>query len=161
MTGKDTAADVREKVDAVLGRPGVPAASGAVRIARATVHHIELPWSAGAELVVGNTLVVVHAGRRVPHRARTNAVLLPHVIRYNGTVPTKLTGWPKYENYRAPERFQDIARTLGLPAAHPQEGVSASTSAPSQGPVRTGEPAATARPRSGGRPRVAGRRARP
>ncbi|MFF8670062.1 bifunctional acetaldehyde-CoA/alcohol dehydrogenase [Streptomyces sp. NPDC015242] len=54
---------------------------------------------------------------------RTNAVLLPHVIRYNGTVPTKLTGWPKYENYRAPERFQDIARTLGLPAATPREGV--------------------------------------
>ncbi|MEU3795255.1 bifunctional acetaldehyde-CoA/alcohol dehydrogenase [Streptomyces fructofermentans] len=54
---------------------------------------------------------------------RTNAVLLPHVIRYNGTVPTKLTGWPKYENYRAPERFQDIARALGLPAATPQEGV--------------------------------------
>ncbi|MDF3140302.1 MULTISPECIES: bifunctional acetaldehyde-CoA/alcohol dehydrogenase [unclassified Streptomyces] len=54
---------------------------------------------------------------------RTNAVLLPHVIRYNGTVPTKLTGWPKYENYRAPERFQGIARTLGLPAATPAEGV--------------------------------------
>ncbi|ODA70509.1 bifunctional acetaldehyde-CoA/alcohol dehydrogenase [Streptomyces sp. AVP053U2] len=54
---------------------------------------------------------------------RTNAVLLPRVIRYNGTVPTKLTGWPKYENYRAPERFQDIARTLGLPAATPAEGV--------------------------------------
>ncbi|GGS26718.1 aldehyde-alcohol dehydrogenase [Streptomyces aureoverticillatus] len=54
---------------------------------------------------------------------RTNAVLLPHVIRYNGTVPTKLTGWPKYENYRAPERFQDVARTLGLPATTAQEGV--------------------------------------
>jgi acetaldehyde dehydrogenase / alcohol dehydrogenase len=54
---------------------------------------------------------------------RTNAVLLPHVIRYNGTVPAKLTGWPKYEDYRAPERFQDIARTLGLPAATPGEGV--------------------------------------
>ncbi|WP_086868547.1 bifunctional acetaldehyde-CoA/alcohol dehydrogenase [Streptomyces viridochromogenes] len=56
---------------------------------------------------------------------RTNAVLLPHVIRYNGTVPTKLTGWPKYENYRAPERFQDIARTLGLPSATAAEGVEA------------------------------------
>ncbi|MGW6548037.1 bifunctional acetaldehyde-CoA/alcohol dehydrogenase [Streptomyces massasporeus] len=54
---------------------------------------------------------------------RTNAVLLPHVIRYNGTVPTKLTGWPKYEHYRAPERLQDIARALGLPAATPREGV--------------------------------------
>ncbi|GCB44078.1 alcohol dehydrogenase [Streptomyces sp. NL15-2K] len=53
----------------------------------------------------------------------SDQVLLPHVIRYNGTVPTKLTGWPRYENYRAPERFQDIARTLGLPAATPTEGV--------------------------------------
>ncbi len=54
---------------------------------------------------------------------RTNAILLPHVIRYNGTVPAKLTGWPKYESYRAPERFQDIARALGLPASTPAEGV--------------------------------------
>ncbi|ARP73376.1 bifunctional acetaldehyde-CoA/alcohol dehydrogenase [Streptomyces pluripotens] len=54
---------------------------------------------------------------------RTNAVLLPHVIRYNGTVPTKLTAWPKYENYRAPERFQEIAGVLGLPASTPHEGV--------------------------------------
>ncbi|WP_108952052.1 bifunctional acetaldehyde-CoA/alcohol dehydrogenase [Streptomyces fragilis] len=54
---------------------------------------------------------------------RTNAVLLPHVIRYNGTVPAKLTGWPKYESYRAPERFQEIARALGLPAATAAEGV--------------------------------------
>jgi len=37
---------------------------------------------------------------------RTNAILLPHVIRYNGTVPAKLTAWPKYERYVAPERYQ-------------------------------------------------------
>lgn len=54
---------------------------------------------------------------------RTNAILLPHVIRYNGRVPAKLTGWPKYESYRAPERFQDVARALGLPASTPAEGV--------------------------------------
>ncbi|MDH2430827.1 bifunctional acetaldehyde-CoA/alcohol dehydrogenase [Sphaerisporangium sp. TRM90804] len=54
---------------------------------------------------------------------RTNAVLLPHVIRYNGTVPAKLTGWPKYEHYRAPERFREIAQSLGLPAATPEQGV--------------------------------------
>ena len=33
------------------------------------------------------------------------------MIRYNGKVPTKLTSWPKYERYVAPERFQEIART--------------------------------------------------
>ncbi|MFI0897883.1 bifunctional acetaldehyde-CoA/alcohol dehydrogenase [Streptomyces sp. NPDC020983] len=54
---------------------------------------------------------------------RANAVLLPHVVRYNGSVPAKLTSWPKYETYRAPERFQDIARVLGLPAATPAEAV--------------------------------------
>ncbi|MFC4060541.1 bifunctional acetaldehyde-CoA/alcohol dehydrogenase, partial [Planomonospora corallina] len=54
---------------------------------------------------------------------RTNALLLPHVIRYNGTVPSKLSGWPKYEDYRAPERFCEIAQALGLPAGTPEEGV--------------------------------------
>ncbi|MBU8860278.1 MULTISPECIES: bifunctional acetaldehyde-CoA/alcohol dehydrogenase [unclassified Micromonospora] len=56
---------------------------------------------------------------------RTNAILLPHVIRYNGAVPSKLTGWPKYESYRAPQRFADIARTLGLHAATDAEAVEA------------------------------------
>ncbi len=54
---------------------------------------------------------------------RTNAILLPHVIRHNGQVPAKLTAWPKYERYVAPERFQQIAQALGLPARTPQEGV--------------------------------------
>ena len=65
--------------------------------------------------VIGSTYHLVHG--------RTNATLLPHVIRYNGTVPTKLTSWPKYESYVAPERFQQIAAMLGLPASTPAEGV--------------------------------------
>jgi len=56
---------------------------------------------------------------------RTNAVLLPHVIRYNGTVPSKLNGWPKYESYEAPERFAQIARHLGLPVDSVSHGVEA------------------------------------
>jgi len=64
---------------------------------------------------IGATCHLVHG--------RTNAVLLPHVIRYNGQIPTKLTSWPKYESYIAPERFQQIAQMLGLPAATPAEGV--------------------------------------
>ncbi|MFB7243998.1 bifunctional acetaldehyde-CoA/alcohol dehydrogenase [Streptomyces populi] len=54
---------------------------------------------------------------------RTNALLLPHVVRYNGSAPTKVTSWPKYHSYIAPERYQDIARMLGLPAETPEEGV--------------------------------------
>lgn len=54
---------------------------------------------------------------------RTNAILLPHVIRYNGTRPTKVATWPKYTSYVADKRFQDIARILGLPATTPEEAV--------------------------------------
>ncbi|MGQ0287462.1 bifunctional acetaldehyde-CoA/alcohol dehydrogenase [Pasteurellaceae bacterium 22721_9_1] len=54
---------------------------------------------------------------------RTNAILLPHVIRYNGTRPTKLATWPKYSSYVADKRYQDIAKMLGLPASTPAEGV--------------------------------------
>ena len=54
---------------------------------------------------------------------RTNALLLPHVIRYNGSAPGKVTSWPKYQSYAAPERFQQIATVLGLPAATPEQGV--------------------------------------
>ena len=43
---------------------------------------------------------------------RTNAILLPYVIRYNGTRPAKTATWPKYNYYRADEKYQDIARML-------------------------------------------------
>ena len=56
---------------------------------------------------------------------RTNAILLPYVIRYNGTRPAKTATWPKYNYYHADEKYQDIARLLGLPAATPEEAVSA------------------------------------
>ena len=57
-----------------------------------------------------------------PH-GRANAILLPHVIRYNGTVPQKLSTWPKYDYYKANEKYQDIAKLLGLKASTPEEGV--------------------------------------
>ena len=55
---------------------------------------------------------------------RANAILLPHVIEYNGdSNPSKFVIFPKYEKYIAPQKFQEIARALGLPASTPQEGV--------------------------------------
>ncbi len=56
---------------------------------------------------------------------RTCGILLPHVIRYNGTMPTKLAVWPKYEEYCADKKFQAIAKMLGLPHSTPEEGVNA------------------------------------
>ena len=55
---------------------------------------------------------------------RANAILLPHVIAYNGeTNPSKFMAWPKYGKFIAPERYQEIAKSLGLPAKTPEEGV--------------------------------------
>lgn len=55
---------------------------------------------------------------------RANAILLPHVIAYNGeTNPTKFMTWPKYGVFKAHERYQEIAKMLGLKASTPAEGV--------------------------------------
>ena len=106
----------------VNGTPGAPA----------TVAAREKMHNAGsiAGMAFGNAFLgIVHAmahtigGTFHLVHGRTNATLLPAVIRYNGTIPTKLTSWPKYEYYVAPERFQQIAKTLGLPAGTPEEGV--------------------------------------
>ena len=54
----------------------------------------------------------------------TNAILLPYVIRYNGQIPQEPTSWPKYNRYIAQERYQQLAKNLGVnPGKTPQEGV--------------------------------------
>ena len=78
---------------------------------------------ANAFLGVNHSLAhKIGAEFHVPH-GRANAILLPHVIRYNGTKPQKNSVWPKYNYYKADEKYQDIAKLLGLPASTPQEGV--------------------------------------
>lgn len=52
---------------------------------------------------------------------QTCAILLPHVIKYNGTQPTKLSVWPKYEEYQCDQKYLEICRTLGLKASTPEE----------------------------------------
>lgn len=54
---------------------------------------------------------------------RANAILLPHVIRYNATKPTKFTAFPKYNHFIADKRYAEIAMMLGLPARTTEEGV--------------------------------------
>ncbi|MDM8102222.1 MULTISPECIES: bifunctional acetaldehyde-CoA/alcohol dehydrogenase [Oceanobacillus] len=54
---------------------------------------------------------------------RANAILLPHVIRYNAKKPTKFVSFPKYEHFIADKRYAEIARVLGLPAATTKQGV--------------------------------------
>ncbi|PKM80111.1 MAG: bifunctional acetaldehyde-CoA/alcohol dehydrogenase [Firmicutes bacterium HGW-Firmicutes-14] len=58
---------------------------------------------------------------RIPH-GRANGVLLPYVINYNSSRPSKFASWPKYEHFIAPEKYRQIAQYLGLPAGTAAEG---------------------------------------
>ena len=49
----------------------------------------------------------------IPHGC-ANAILLPHVIRYNGVdCPTKFNSFPKYESYIVGDKIFDLMKTLG------------------------------------------------
>lgn len=54
---------------------------------------------------------------------RANAILMPHVIRYNAQKPSKFVSFPKYEHFIADKRYAEIAKELGLPANTTEEGV--------------------------------------
>ncbi|GEK91607.1 bifunctional acetaldehyde-CoA/alcohol dehydrogenase [Alkalibacterium kapii] len=54
---------------------------------------------------------------------RSNAILLPHVIRYNAKKPTKFVAFPKYEHFIADKRYAEIAKALQLPAETTEQGV--------------------------------------
>ncbi len=58
----------------------------------------------------------------IPH-GRANAILLPHVIEYNASKPSKFVSFPKYETFIADRRYAEIAKALGLPASTVEEGV--------------------------------------
>lgn len=58
----------------------------------------------------------------LPH-GRANAILLPHVIRYNAEIPTKFNPFPKYERYIAGQKYAEIAKNLGLPGSTVEERV--------------------------------------
>ena len=58
----------------------------------------------------------------LPH-GRTNAILLPYVIKYNSSRPTKFVSFPKYEFYIAAQKYANIAKRLGLKAETTEEGV--------------------------------------
>ncbi|HFI0795412.1 TPA: bifunctional acetaldehyde-CoA/alcohol dehydrogenase [Streptococcus suis] len=80
---------------------------------------------ANAFLGISHSMAHKIGGRFHTVHGRTNAILLPYVIRYNGTRPAKTATWPKYNYYKADEKYQDIARMLGLPCSTPEEAVAA------------------------------------
>ena len=54
---------------------------------------------------------------------RCNAILLPYVIRYNASSPTKFVSFPKYEYYIADEKYAMFAKKIGLEVKDTEDGV--------------------------------------
>lgn len=78
---------------------------------------------ANAFLGINHSLAHKLGGEFHIAHGRANAILLPHVIRYNATKPKKFASFPKYEKFIADKRYAEIAMALGLPARTPEEGV--------------------------------------
>lgn len=58
----------------------------------------------------------------LPH-GRINAILLPYVIKYNSSKPTKFVSFPKYEYFIADEKYATLAKKTGLKANTTKEGI--------------------------------------
>ena len=54
---------------------------------------------------------------------RINAILLPYVIKYNSTKPTKFVSFPKYEYFIADQKYADLSRRMNFPAYTNEEGI--------------------------------------
>ncbi|WP_172194755.1 bifunctional acetaldehyde-CoA/alcohol dehydrogenase [Saccharibacillus qingshengii] len=78
---------------------------------------------ANAFLGINHSLAHKWGGEYHTAHGRTNAILMPHVIRYNAKKPTKFASFPKYSHFIADERYAEIARILGMPARTTEEGV--------------------------------------
>jgi acetaldehyde dehydrogenase/alcohol dehydrogenase len=78
---------------------------------------------ANAFLGINHSLAHKWGGQYHTAHGRTNAILMPHVIRYNAEKPTKFASFPKYDHFVADKRYADIARLLGLPCSTTEEGV--------------------------------------
>jgi acetaldehyde dehydrogenase / alcohol dehydrogenase len=51
---------------------------------------------------------------------RANAIFLPHVLRYNASLPSKFMPAPGYSAYIAPEKYAEMSRILGF-GGHTEE----------------------------------------
>ncbi|HBY58918.1 MAG TPA: bifunctional acetaldehyde-CoA/alcohol dehydrogenase [Solibacterales bacterium] len=85
--------------------------------ARAMMHNAAaIAALAFSNASVGINHALAHAiGARfgIPH-GRANALMLPHVVRYNASTPTKFMPSPHVRGYSAPKKYATVADLLGL-----------------------------------------------
>ena len=106
---------------------------------------------------VGVSHALAHAvGARfgIAH-GRANAIFLPHVLRYNASLPRKFMPAPGYRTYVAPDKYAQMAWVHGL-GGHGEEERRDAPVRPGRGAARRGRDPALARRAGVGRGRVRG-----
>ncbi len=100
--------------------------NGSNRVAREKMHNAScIAGMAFTNAFLGVCHSMAHkigAEFHMPH-GRINAILLPYVIRYNATRPSKFVSFPKYEYFIADQKYADISRRMNFPAYTNEEGV--------------------------------------
>ncbi len=76
-----------------------------------------------AFLGVNHSLAHILGSRLHLTHGRANAVLMPHVIKYNAGRPTKYTSFPNYERHVADEKYAELATAIGSSGKTVAEGV--------------------------------------
>ena len=99
---------------------------GSDKLAREKMHNAStIAGMAFTNAFLGVSHSIAHkigAEFHLPH-GRINAILLPYVVKYNGSKPSKFVSFPKYEYYIADEKYSNLAKKLGLKADTVEEGV--------------------------------------
>ena len=99
---------------------------GSNKLAREKMHNAStIAGMAFTNAFLGINHSIAHkigAEYHLPH-GRINAILLPYVVKYNGSKPTKFVSFPKYEYYIADEKYSGLAKKIGLKADTVEEGV--------------------------------------
>ncbi len=100
--------------------------NGADKEAREKVHNASCIAGmafTNAFLGVNHSLAHKIGGEFHISHGRCNAILLPYVIRYNATKPTKFVSFPKYEHFIADKKYAMFAKKIGLEFDGVKEGI--------------------------------------
>lgn len=99
---------------------------GSNKIAREKMHNAStIAGMAFTNAFLGINHSLAHklgAEFHIPH-GRANAIILPYVIKYNSSKPTKFVSFPKYEYFIADEKYANLSRKMGWKAFTNEEGV--------------------------------------
>ncbi len=99
---------------------------GTNRVAREKMHNASCIAGmafTNAFLGINHSLAHKLGGEFHIAHGRANAIILPYVIKYNSTKPTKFVSFPKYEYFIADQKYADLAKRLGLKCSTTEEGV--------------------------------------